>query len=402
MLFRYEAITNAGQREIGTLEAPDLQKAVERLRARGRIIIRLAEDRNIRLVKPKLSFARNKVTPRDTAFFCRQLGAMYSAGIPILEALNAIKESANPHLKELLTRVSLGLEKGQTLSESFGREWPPLFRQSIAVAEESGTMETTLSRLAKHYDAQARLKGKITTAMTYPGIVLTVSVVAITFLVIFVLPQFLNLFHSLNLKPEDLPAATKMVMGLSDFVGTRWPILFGGIILFGVTLYLVAKTKTGAMVYDVILKNIPLIGRIREMGFALSFARNLEAMYTAGIPLLQAIEINAKLIGNRRWATVLSRIGQGLRDGLTITEQIEKEKLFPPVLKRLIAVGEGSGRLPEMLERGAVFFEEEIETVTDRLTSLIEPVMLVLLGGSTAFILMAVITPIFKAAGTLK
>lgn len=398
MLFRYEAISYEAGREIGQIEAPDIQKAIEKIRAKRRVVIKLTE---VKEFKFKFFKRTRVINAQEVALFCRQLGAMYNAGISLRDALVAIREGAAPRLKTILTQVTYELEKGQSLSESFGREWPVLFRHSIAVAEETGNIEPTLTRLAKHYEAQARLRGKILAAMTYPGIVLFISLAAIVFLIVFVLPQFLNLFQGLNLGIEDLPGTTRAVIGLSNFVSANWPLLLGGGAVLGLALYFGSKSGPGAILFDAIILRLPLIGRMREMSYALTFVRNLEAMYSAGIPVLQALELNRKLINNRRWSQALEKIMGGLRRGLTISEQIEKERVFPSMLKKLISTGERSGRLPEILDRAGSFFEEEIELAANKLTSWIEPVMLVVLGSSTAFILLAVLTPIFKAAGNV-
>lgn len=409
--FTYKARTRAGELVEGEMEAPEAKTVAERLRELNYIIISIAEKHDkwekdlFSGFNVKLDFGifRRKVKTKEISFFCRHLATMVSAGIPLLAGLAVLHQQEGPEqLTEAIGGVKAELEQGQSFADGarkYGEAFPPLFINMVEAGEMGGALDEVLMRLADHFDKEHEVVEKVKSAMTYPMVILCVAITAIAFLVGFVLPKFTALLTSFN---AELPLPTRIVMGMSYFVANYWYLL---IILVGLAVYGVRKlleVEKNKLWWDTFKLRMPIFGDLlkkREISF---FARTLGMLLRSGVPLLQALEIVRKTTGNLYIREILTTAHQSIRDGQGLAAPLRRNGVFPPMVVQLIQTGEETGTLEEMLERVSDFFNREVDSIVGRLSSLIEPVFIVVLGVAIGGILLSVLLPVFEVISTVQ
>jgi len=351
--------------------------------------------------KPKeiqLSFLKKKgVGVKDLSVFTRQFATMVNAGLPLVQCLDVLgRQLEKPHFKEVVQKVTADVEGGSTLAEALGehpRVFSDLYVNMIAAGEAGGILDVILQRLAVFLEKADALQRKVKGAMTYPAIVLTVAGGACVFMLMFVIPVFAKMFSDFG---GTLPAPTRIVMGLSDFLRTFWWAVAGGVAAVTFAFKRYRATPRGRFQTDKAGLRIPILGNvIRKSGVA-RFTRTLGTLIGSGVPILQGLEITSRTAGNKVIQQAIEATSKSISQGDTISGPLRESGVFPPMVVQMISIGEQTGALDEMLAKIADFYDDEVDAAVEALTAAIEPIMIVLMGGMVGSMLVAMYLPMFK------
>lgn len=409
-VFNYQAKAMNGSAVQGQVEAANENEARVKIRANRLIPLKLdliggsavgapaATARKVGPVKFKANVG--KVKPKDLQTFTRQLAVLIGAGVAIIPSLEALAEGQrSPVFKKAVQDLCSDISTGKKLGEAFARQshvFDRFYVNMIVAGEEGGVLETVLKRLADYIEKSVKIQGKIKGALVYPIAVLVISILIIAGLLIFVVPKFAELFAGSGMK---LPYLTQLMMDMSTFAQRAWwMFLVGGFLLYqGVKRYY--ATSSGRETFDKILIRTPLFGNLILKGGLAKFTRTLSTLLNAGVSIMDAMEIGAQVSGNFVLETSIQKAKEAIATGKSIATPFSQEKMFPPLVVQMMSVGEATGSLDQMLSKIADFFEDEVEAIVASITSLIEPVMIVVLGGIVAFLVLAMYMPIFQMAG---
>jgi type IV pilus assembly protein PilC len=392
-LYEYEAQTIEGVVLKGKMEAFDEAAVTQFIRKRNYY------PTSIRIYKESQNLQMSKfkgVSIKDISIFCRQFSFSISAGISILNALEMVKDQTeNSKLKEILGAVFQEVQKGVGLSVAMGahKEIPGMLINMIAVGEVSGTIDTILERMSNYYDKEYRLNQKIKQALTYPILVSVFAILVVVILVTKVLPTFIESIASMG--GGTLPLPTRMVMGLSNALRTKGFFILAIIVALAVLIRMYIKSESGEKKLHMLKLNIPIFGKMNNKILTAKFARTFGILMASGVPLIQSMDICAKVVGNRIAAMVLESAQEDIKKGISLGEALGTRKIFPKMLTQMIKIGEESGTLDVILEKTAEFYDSEVETVTAQLTAILEPLIIIVLAAVVGFIILAVIMPMF-------
>ena len=341
---------------------------------------------------------KKPIKGQDIAVFSRQLATMMSAGVPLVQSLEIVgRGHANPSMGEMVLGVKANIEGGATLAESlakYPRQFDDLFVNLVDAGERSGALEALLDKIATYKEKTESLKKKVKKALTYPAAVIVVAFIVTGILLYFVVPQFASLFQGFG---ADLPAFTKMVVALSDFIQEDWwMILAGGLgSFFGLREAHVRSPKVRRFT-DRLMLRLPVVGDILYKSAVARFARTLSTMFAAGVPLVEAMESVAKAAGNIVFTEAILQMRDQVSTGQQLQLTMQQSGLFPPMAQQMVAIGEESGSLDHMCAKLADFYEEEVDSLVDNLTALLEPMIMVVLGVLVGGLVVAMYLPIFK------
>jgi type IV pilus assembly protein PilC len=394
-----------GRKRKGKVEADDLQLAENIVRSKGIVYIEsLKEDKPFLSTEIKLpSFGRKKISGQDILIFTRQLYAMIQAGISIVSALKVIKEQmTNSDLRSIVDEVTSYIEEGGRFSTALAKHkdvFGDLYISMIRAAEESGTLDKTLGRIADYIEKIERLKGKIKSAMFYPVFTLIIAVVIVVGILVFVIPTFKNLYASLG---GQLPVLTQMIIKASDFLRNYvgWGVV--GVVALIFIFKRLKKIPRVKFLLDHLVLKLPLFGNLVLKSSVANFSTTLSSMIASGINILDALEIAMDTSTNEVVRKAIKRVKDQVERGISLSIALARSNIFPPMLVNMVAIGEEAGTLDEMLAKVAEFYEEEVDRTVDGLTSLIEPMMMLFIGGLIGFIIVAMYLPIFKMGELMK
>ncbi|MBA3423000.1 MAG: type II secretion system F family protein [Rubrobacter sp.] len=395
-LYAYKALDKQGEIVQDKTEGSGTVAVAQELRQQGLLVIDVREQSvgQKDILEP---FKRIKLN--DLVVFSRQLATMINAGLPIVRALYVLSEQTeNPKLKDVVVAVRKDVEAGLSLSESL--EKPPevfsrLYVEMVKAGEIGGILDGVLLRVADQLERDQDLRRKVKSAMTYPVVVLVLAILAASFMLIFIVPVFAKMFQDLG---GTLPLPTRIAMGASDILTS----IFGVLVYTGMALAVVMflrwkKTEQGRKVWGQAVLRIPAkIGDVVRKVALARFARTLATLSAAGVPILQSIEITATSSGNWVVEKALLKSRDAIREGIPIYKPLEAEPVFPPMVTRMIAVGEETGDIDGMLTKIAEFYESEVDAAVKALTSIIEPLMIVVVGGIVGGIVIAMYLPMFE------
>lgn len=338
----------------------------------------------------------NPVKLQDFVIYLRQFSTLLRAGVTIVDATNILsKQTSSKALRNALEQIEEDLKSGQALSDSaakHNRIFSSMFVNMIKAGEASGSMEETLDRLAIQYEKQHRTKQKIQSALAYPIAVAIVAIVVVIFLLVSVVPTFVSMFEGFG---AQLPAITLFVLNSSIFMQEYWYVVILFFVAIFVGFYALRKNKQTRYYLDVITLKMPIFGSMIQKAVLARMTRTLSSLFSSAVPILQSLMIVEKIVENEVISEVLAKSRASLENGRSLTEPMKQHWAFPPLVTQMIAIGEETGSLDEMLGKVADFYEEEVENSTDRLKSLIEPLMIVLLAGIVGTIVIAIIVPMF-------
>lgn len=391
--FQYEAINKVGETITGKLEANEQSGVSSRLRSMGLMVVEVKE------VKQSSLFSGLKIGSKvklgELSLFSRQLAAMLNSGIPLTRSLHTLsKQVSNKSLSTALTEIAQSVEGGASLSESlkgYPNIFDSLYINMVSAGEAGGSLEHSLTRLSSQLQKAKELRDNIKSATFYPIIVLAFAIIILFGMLFFLVPIFVGFF------PADvvLPLPTRIIIAMSDLLITFWYIIIPVFILLFLGLRSYAKSEKGKRRIDRLTYRMPIFGDLIQKTAVASFARTFSSMLSTGIPVVQALDASGKASGNTMVMDAALVAGEKIQEGSTVSDPLNDSGVFPPMVIHMIAVGEETGDIPEMMDKVATFFEEEVATMTKGLTSLIEPIMLVVIGVLVGGMLVALYLPIF-------
>ncbi|MGQ0503538.1 MAG: type II secretion system F family protein [Panacagrimonas sp.] len=389
--FQWEGTDRRGARVKGVVQGASETMVRMQLRRQGVNPIRVR--RNLELFS-----GRHRITTAEVAIFSRQLATMMSAGVALVQSLDIVgRGHDNPAMSELVLGIKTQIESGRSLSEALARyplHFDELFRHLVDAGERSGTLETLLEKIALYKEKTERIKRRVRKALVYPTAVLLVALIVTGVMLYFVVPQFQSLFEGFG---ADLPAFTRMVVSLSEFVRESWWVLLTGI-AGSVFLFVHVRRRSPALrrALDRFGLKVPVIGGILYKSAVARFSRTLSTLFAAGVPLVEALESVARAAGNVVFEESIDTIRSQVASGQSLQLAMQQGDLFPPMAVQMVAIGEESGTLDQMCAKVAEFYEDEVDTQVDALTSLLEPLIMVILGVLVGGLVVAMYLPIFR------
>jgi len=397
-IFNYTARTLSGELQSGSIDLPSENDVVAHLRKNRMIVVKVQQaPKDI-----KFSFGAS-ISTRDIVIFTRQFATMINSGLPLVQALDILSEqSENPALKGVTKAVVYDVESGHTLADALRKHpkaFTDLYVNMVAAGEAGGILDTILLRLATFMEKNDALVRKVKGAMIYPSVIFSVAGICVVVLLIFVIPVFQRMFAEAG---GTLPMPTRVVVAASDFLQNFWWAL-GGI---GVAIWFSVKryyaTSSGKLNLDKLMLAMPILGDVLRKSAVSRFTRTLGTLIASGVSILDGLEITAKTAGNRVIHDAVMESRNSIAGGETIAAPLQKSKVFPPMVISMIAVGEQTGGLDEMLSKIADFYDEEVDAAVSNLLAAMEPVMIVALGGIVGGMIIAMYLPIFSMINTVQ
>jgi len=417
--FNYVALDTRGQEATGLVEAPSSNAAISQLRQAGYFPTSVIEEaisspdgqegrdraaKMARTTKPRAKkgivlFQRKKVKSKILMIFTRQLATLIDSGLPLLRSLNVLsKQERDKVLKNTINKIADSVQSGSTFSDALAlhpRIFNDLYVNMVKAGEVGGVLELVLTRLSEFQEKAAKIKNKVVAAMVYPGIVMTMAVCIMGFLLVFIVPKFEVIFHDL-LGDKPLPPVTRFVIGASDSLKNHGLVVLG-VIVVAVTLYkFIGRTRRGRLVIDSFKLRMPLFGNLNRKTAISRFARTLGTLVTSGVPILQALNITRETAGNAAIARAISQVHDSVKEGESIVQPLEASRVFPAMVVSMVDVGEETGKLPEMLLKIADVYDDEVDNAVAALTSILEPIMIVFLAFVVGTIVLALFTPLIS------
>ncbi len=389
--YNYKAMDKNGKAKKGSIEAINLDKAKEKLKSEGLIVQDIKEQGAGKKGGGK------KVKDKDLAVFCKQFSAVLNAGVTIISALEMMSEQLeNKTLKRALQEAQSYVQKGGTLADAFKlnpKVFPPIMINMTAAGEMSGNLEICFDRLTTHFETANALHSKVKGAVTYPIVILIVVVAVVAVLLVGVIPQFSQMFDDLG---SELPAATQMLVNLSNFLQHKWYILviIVAAIVFGLKAF--GKTEPGSLMYAKIGIKFPLFGNLTIKSAAATFSRTMATLMASGISLIDAVEQVAKMINNRIIREALLDAKTQIAKGVPLSKPLRDCGIFPPMLPQMTKIGEETGNIEDMMDKVADYYEMEVNDATDALTAAMEPLIIVIMGVVVGGIVMAIYSPMLS------
>ncbi len=399
-VYKWVAETTRGKRIKGELEAANERIAHAQLKRRRLRVIKIKP-------KPKdlfenVAFLQPKVTKKDLVVFTRQFSTMIDAGLPLVQGLTILAEQTeNRTFKNILKQVCKDVESGASLGEALAKHpkiFDDLFVNLVVAGESGGILDTIFQRLAAYIEKAEKLRSQIKGAMTYPIVVLAIAMIVTGIILVFVIPVFEEMFSDFG---SALPAPTRLVVSLSHFFKANIHYIIGSIIAIGILFNRYRRTKVGRRQTDAVALKLPIFGNLLKKTALARFTRTLGTMLKSGVPILDALNIVAKSSGNVIVEGVVLDARASIAEGQTIAEPLAETDLFPPMVVQMISVGEATGALDSMLEKIADFYDDEVDTAVAALTSMLEPMLMVFLGGTIGGMVIAMYLPIFKMASVI-
>lgn len=399
----YTARNSNGEIIQGSVRAESELDAARRLQRNGYAPITISNKQKLSAQALNFSIERKKrIKSKDLALLCRQLGTMIDAGMPIMRSLKSVSEQTDhSQLQKVLPQVSADIETGLSLAAAFGRhkkDFPDLMIAMIYSGEIAGTMPGTLDELALTYEKEAKMKSKIISALTYPVIVLGLAFVMITGMLIFVVPTFANVFEQLG---AELPLPTQILINLADAAKIFIPLLIVSLIAGGVWWRRNKLQPKVRKVTDILKTKAPILGPFFKKVAIARFARSMASLTETGVPIMQTLEIVGRTSGSILIEEALREVREGVRAGQPISATLSKYDVFPPILLQMVSTGEETGQLPPMLQKVAEYYEREVDSGSEALGSLIEPILLVFLAVIVGGMVLALYLPIFSIFETI-
>ena len=407
--FTFRAVDLAGVPSRGELEAVSKAQVSEQLRQRGLIVLDVSEQREA--FKLESIFQRFKsVNMRNLAVFSRQFATLIQSGMPMLRSLYTLEEQTQDEmLKPAIASLRADVEAGSSLNQAMERQpgiFDPLYRSMVQAGEGSGRLEQSLDRVAIQLEKLDALRRQVKSAMMYPAVVFTVAMIVMIVIVAFVVPVFVGIFEEIaseNGTSSELPLMTKITVGVSEAVTSKFYIVAPLLALAAYIFIRWKKSERGRTAWDRFKLRIPMkIGDVVQKVALARWSRTFSGTVASGVPILQAIQISGQTAGNAVIQEAMDNVYASVKKGGSIAKPLEEASVFPPMVSHMVAVGEESGQLEQMLEKIADFYDAEVDAKVKALTSLIEPVMIVLVGVVVGFIVISMYLPIFSLYDNIK
>ncbi len=399
-VFEYKGVNASGKSVGGIIDAESPRLARQKLRSDGIFPTEVAEEKAHKSrLSQDISFQNlfQRIRAQEISVMTRQLATLLRAGLPLVSCLNALTDQIdNPILKKTITQIRERVNEGSALAaamEEFPKVFPDLYVNMISAGEASGALELVLFRLAEYQEGQVRIRNRIRAALIYPAVMTVVGFGVLGILFTFVVPKFVAIFEDLE---QALPLPTVILIGISDFVRAYWYLLllFAGAAAYGLARY--RETPKGREHYDMLLLKIPVFGKLIMLGVVIRFTRTLSTLLSSGVPLLKALDILTAVVNHAVFAKAISSARDSVTEGASLSQPLKQSGIFPPILIHMIASGEQSGELEEMLAKVAEIYEEEAETLASTLMSLLEPVLILGMALIVSFVVISILLPLLE------
>lgn len=399
--FSYKAVNSAGKDVKGSVEAESKEEAARKIKEQGLVPVSIGKqgaldkDINIPIFKGK------KIPARDMSVFCRQFASILKAGVSVINALEMLAEQTeNKKLKQAIVETQANVEKGESLSDSMRQNaaFPSILIDMVRAGEASGSLENSLTRMAIQFEKDAKLNGIVKKAMMYPIVLICVMIGVVIVMLTFVIPSFMTMFEDLD---SELPVTTKAILAMSNSLKNYWYIYIIVVVGIVVGIQMYKRTDDGRHNLDKLKLKIPVFGLLQTKSACASFARTMSTLLQAGMPMIDALEISASTMKNVLFYDGLQKVKNGVSLGLPLSNQLKSTGLFPAMVVHMVGIGEETGNVEEMLTNSATYYEEEVEVQTQTLTSLMEPIIIVLMAFVVVLLIMAIYQPMIQLYNTL-
>lgn len=399
-LYNYRAVTREGRNIEGAYNARDKKEVITKIREAGQIPVEVKEASKSKDVKDLQIIGR--VKSRDIAIFCRQLYTMLNAGVTIVNCLDILRDQTqNKKLKLALDSIYEDVFTGNSFAESVKGHrsvFPPLLINMIDAGEASGNLDNIMNRMSTHYESEFKINNKIQGAMVYPMVLGVLSIIIVIFLLTFIMPIFTDMFLDSGVA---LPLATRVMLAISDAIKGYWYIIIAIIGSAIFAMFRFVDTKDGMILVDSLKLKLPVVSGVTTKVITARFSRTLSTLMASGVPLIQALDIVSRVVGNSVVEKGLQNSKEDVRKGISLSTPLERIEAFPPMLIQMIEIGEESGSLDDILEKTANFYDEEVEVAIEKMTTMIEPIMIILMAFLVGFIVIAITLPMFDMMNTI-
>lgn len=400
MLFKYTAIDKEGNRQEGTIDAINQDVAIQSLQRRGFIISGIEEGEQKSIFEMNLSFF-DRASTKDVVMLSRQIATLFKAQVSALKVFRMLgAELGNPFLTRTLNQISVDLQSGMTISsalESHPKVFSPFYINMVKAGEESGKLDETFNYLADYLDRNYALVSKVRGALTYPVFVILVFVGVMIFMFTAIIP---NITQILVDSGQEIPIYTKIVIGISDVLLGYGLYVLGAVILGAIGLWRYSRTPGGAAQLGKLKLSVPLLGSLYRKLYLSRFADNMATMLESGIPMVRVLEITADILGNKVFKDLLLDVATDVKTGTSVSEALSQSDEIPGILVQMLKVGEETGELSEILSTLSDFYRREVQNSIDAIVDLIEPAMIVVLGGGVLVLILSVLVPIYNLTGS--
>ena len=400
-VYVWVGVDASGKSSKGEIEAQD-ERTARLLLSRKKVRLEKLKKKPKDLLE-NVTFLQPKVKTKDIVIFTRQLSTMIDAGLPLVQGLDILgNQQENPTFKKMLLDIKNEVESGSTFADAlkkYPKHFDRLYRNMVAAGEIGGILDEVLRRLAEYMEKAQALKAKVKSAMTYPVMVLAISAVVLGIILVYVIPVFAKMFADSG---AALPLPTLIVIKLSNFVKSYMLVILGSLLFIFVAFKKFYSTARGKYLVDKMMLRAPVFGSLIRKVAVAKFSRTLGTLINSGVPIIEALNVAGGTAGNKIVENAIRAVKTSISEGRSIAQPLMESKVFPSMVIQMISVGETTGALDSMLNKIADFYDEEVDTAVDGLTSMIEPFMIVFLGGTIGFTVIAMYLPIFKLAGVVS
>lgn len=401
-IYAYKARNTHGVLVKGTVSADTQSVALKMLQDKDLFVIKLELSRDlVDSFKSKKGFKELFVAPipaKDMSIFCRQFSVLYGAGVSIVDSLKTVtSQTTNKRLREAMQKVVNLVVSGKSIGESMKVHkdvFPAILYNMVAAGEASGALDTVLDRAAKHFEREFEIEKKVKSALFYPKIVVGAIVIVVSFLLVFVVPNFADLFSGMGV---ELPLPTRILIGMGDVVTTWWWLIVLGFMSFSALMTWFKGTPRGEVIFDNLELKMPIFGKLSRMNYVSRFCRNLATLNKSGVAIVPSLMLVRQTLGNKVIEEALLPAEEAIKSGQSIAVQLAKSGFFPQLVTQMVTVGEATGTLDTMLEKASDFYDDEIKVLADSMSQLIEPIVFIVLGVVVAFIILSIMLPMFDS-----
>jgi len=394
--FEYKAKTKEGKDAKGKVEARDLASALGVLREKGMVVVEIKPVNEVSGVLGKTTTMMQKVSGDDIVAFTRQFSTMVASGLALTESLSVLEMQSRPAMSRVISEVLREVQGGNTLADAMDKQsqvFSGVYVSLIRAGEASGALDEVLKRLADNLEKQKEFKGKVKGALIYPVIVVIGMIAVTVVMMVFVIPKLADMYQDFD---ADLPWMTQLLIAVSNMFQTLWPVMLLGSILAGAGFFYWKSTPVGRKNFDTFVLKLPVFGKLQSEIVLAEMARTLSLLVGAGISLLDALEIVGGVLGNKVFEEAIDESMKQVKKGMPLSVTLARANVFPPLLPNMVAVGEETGKMDEVLMKVANYFEVESEHTVKNLTTALEPIIMIVLGLGVGFLVISIIMPIYQ------